>query len=139
MAGEPGPEERAWLLKVVGAVKEYLTEVSEITDHIDFFFSKEVKPEDSKTRQILREEQVPSVFAAAGEHLDALPELTPEAVRADLRRLTKELGLTGRRVYMPLRIALTGRAHGPELYQVIAILGRERVKERLAAALAGRS
>ncbi|BCV23344.1 MAG TPA: glutamate--tRNA ligase [Firmicutes bacterium] len=139
VAGEPGPEERAWLLKVVGAVKEYLTEVSEITDHIDFFFSKEVKPEDSKTRQILREEQVPSVFAAAGEHLDALPELTPEAVRADLRRLTKELGLTGRRVYMPLRIALTGRAHGPELYQVIAILGRERVKERLAAALAGRS
>ncbi|HHY92716.1 MAG TPA: glutamate--tRNA ligase, partial [Firmicutes bacterium] len=137
--GEPGPDERAWLLKLVAAVKENLTEVSEITDQVDFFFTSEVRPEDAKTRQILKEEQVPSVFAATTEHLDALPELTPEAVRADLRRLAKELGLTGRRVYMPLRVALTGRSHGPELYQVIAILGRQRVKERLSAALAGRS
>lgn len=137
--GDPGPEERAWLLKVVSSVKESLTEVGEIVEHVDFYFSGEVKPEDAKTRQILQEEQVPAVFAAAEEHIDALPELTPEAVRAELRRLTKELGLTGRKVYMPLRVALTGRAHGPELYQVIAILGRQKVKERLAAALAGRA
>lgn len=136
--GEPGPGERAWLLKVVQAVRDYLTEVGEIVRHVEFFFTSDVKPQDAKTRQVLREEQVPAVFAAASEHVDALAELTPEAVRADLRRLTKELGLTGRKVYMPLRVALTGRTEGPELHQVIAILGRQRVKERLAAALAAR-
>jgi glutamyl-tRNA synthetase len=35
---------------------------------------------------------------------------------------------------MPLRLALTGEAHGPELAELLPLMGRERVKGRLAVA-----
>ncbi|MGI6605128.1 MAG: glutamate--tRNA ligase [Firmicutes bacterium] len=129
-------EQRPWLLRVVAAVKDGLTELEQIGEQVDFFFTPTVKPQDNKARQVLREEQVPTVFDSVLEHLAALPELTPEAVRTELRRISRELGLTARRVYMPLRVALTGRTQGSELFHVISILGLEKVRERLNAALA---
>jgi glutamyl-tRNA synthetase len=35
---------------------------------------------------------------------------------------------------MPLRLALTGEAHGPELAGLLPLMGRERVAGRLAVA-----
>jgi len=40
-------------------------------------------------------------------------------------------GRKGRELFMPLRLALTGREHGPEMKVVFAMLGRERAKKRL--------
>ncbi len=45
--------------------------------------------------------------------------------------MTKELKLGGKLVYMPIRVALTGQMHGPELYDVIPLLGQENVLKRL--------
>jgi len=65
------------------------------------------------------------------EKLLALEEITPETVKALLKSLTKELKLGGKLVYMPIRVALTGQMHGPDLYLIIAILGKELVVRRL--------
>jgi len=40
----------------------------------------------------------------------------------------------GAALYMPLRAALTGRTHGPELAPLVALMGEDRVAERIAAA-----
>ena len=40
-------------------------------------------------------------------------------------------GRKGRELFMPLRLALTGLDHGPELAQLLPIIGREKVLERL--------
>jgi glutamyl-tRNA synthetase len=40
----------------------------------------------------------------------------------------------GAALYMPLRAALTGHTHGPELAPLVALMGSERVVERIAAA-----
>ena len=41
-------------------------------------------------------------------------------------------GRKGRALFMPLRLALTGLDHGPELAQLLPLIGRERVLERMA-------
>ncbi len=70
----------------------------------------------------------PAFFARAAE----------SAGEDDLRTFAKRLGeATGRRgkaLYLPLRIALTGTAHGPELARVWSLLGPQRRRERLQAA-----
>lgn len=53
-----------------------------------------------------------------------------------LKALTKELKLGGKKVYMPLRVALTGQTHGPELFYIIPILGKEKALARLASSQA---
>jgi glutamyl-tRNA synthetase len=35
-------------------------------------------------------------------------------------------GATGKLLFLPLRLALTGEAHGPELPRIVYVLGRER-------------
>ena len=41
-------------------------------------------------------------------------------------------GRKGKALFMPLRLALTGLDHGPELAQLLPLIGREKVLERLA-------
>ena len=66
------------------------------------------------------------------------PYLSPDDARdllADYRRRGKErLALSPRELLMPLRQALTGRDHGPELHFVLAALEAGETLERLAAA-----
>ena len=45
-------------------------------------------------------------------------------------------GHKGKELFMPLRLALTGLDHGPELAQLLPLIGREKVLERLLAATA---
>ena len=40
-------------------------------------------------------------------------------------------GRKGKALFMPLRLALTGLDHGPELAQLLPLIGRERALERL--------
>ena len=42
-----------------------------------------------------------------------------------------ETGLSGRNLFMPLRLALTGHEHGPELKALLPLIGRERALQRL--------
>ena len=55
-----------------------------------------------------------------------------EAVR---ERITTGNGLSARRLLMPLRVALTGHEHGPELHYVLGALDRAATIDRLRAAL----
>jgi glutamyl/glutaminyl-tRNA synthetase len=48
-----------------------------------------------------------------------------------------DTGRKGAALYMPLRAALTGTTHGPELAPLVAFMGAERTLERLEAAGAG--
>ncbi len=52
-------------------------------------------------------------------------------VNAVLAEMKKTLGLSGKKLFMPLRLALTGQTHGPELAQIATLLGQKKIKERL--------
>ncbi len=41
-------------------------------------------------------------------------------------------GRKGKALFMPLRLALTGLDHGPELAQLLPLIGRQKALERLA-------
>jgi nondiscriminating glutamyl-tRNA synthetase len=66
-------------------------------------------------------------LAAYAQHGAALQPLVE-----DLKRRT---GLKGKHLFMPLRAALTGETHGPELARVIDLMAPERVRHRLRAAV----
>ncbi|MHA1559714.1 MAG: glutamate--tRNA ligase [Alphaproteobacteria bacterium] len=73
--------------------------------------------------------------------LDAAIALLPEGPWDEVtfgawtKALKAETGLRGRALFMPLRLALTGFDHGPELAQLLPFIGRRDTLARLAAAL----
>jgi glutamyl-tRNA synthetase len=79
---------------------------------------------------------------AAGADFFAQAQLAWSAIPGDFRAWTRAVGTAtarkGAALYMPLRAALTGRTHGPELAPLVALMGNDRVAGRLAEA-GGRS
>lgn len=81
------------------------------------------------------------VFALAKETFAAMKNEylpVPEA-REVLRRLVeaaKQQGIKGKAIYHPLRVALTGREEGPDLYYLVGGLGKSVLLSRLERAAA---
>lgn len=80
-------------------------------------------------------EEERGVVAAAGPGFYAAAVAALEASGADLKRLAKSVaertGLKGAAVYKPLRVALTGRVHGPELAPLLELIGPQEALKRL--------
>ncbi|HEX6926252.1 MAG TPA: glutamate--tRNA ligase [Longimicrobiaceae bacterium] len=70
-------------------------------------------------------------ITAVRARLEALPEWTEADVDAAIRGAGKDIGIRGRALFQPVRLALTGEEHGPELGRVAYLLGRERALARL--------
>lgn len=51
-----------------------------------------------------------------------------------LNDMKQSLGISGKKLFMPLRIALTGKLHGPELLHIAELLGQKKLKHRLGYA-----
>ena len=63
-----------------------------------------------------------------------LPAWTLEALEAATRSLATETGVKAGDVITPARVALTGRKAAPGIFEVMWLLGRDRVVARLEAA-----
>ena len=85
-------------------------------------------PPDDDLAQVLRQAG-PGFFAAALEALDT----TGTDLKALARELKARTGRKGAELYMPLRIALTGRRDGPELAPLLAALPDATLRSRLRA------
>ena len=71
-------------------------------------------------------------FCAAAARV--LPEgpVTETTWKAWTDAIKNETGMKGRALFMPLRLALTGQDHGPELAPLLPLIGREKIIRRLA-------
>ena len=81
-----------------------------------------------------------AILKEAGESFFIAAEAAVKQHGLDLKAILDELKTTlsvaGKKLFMPLRIALTGEQHGPELVQIANLLGQEKMRERINEALA---
>ncbi|MCB1581052.1 MAG: glutamate--tRNA ligase [Rhodospirillales bacterium] len=67
--------------------------------------------------------------------LSLLPETpwSPETWGQWTKAVKEDTGRKGKALFMPLRQAITGMDHGPELDKLLLLIGPDKVKERLSA------
>lgn len=91
------------------------------------------KPElTTEAAEVMAAESVPGLVALFVEKIAAMETIEPAAVKAAIKACGKELGLKGAGLFMPLRIALTGSQHGPDIDKLAALMGKEIILGRLA-------
>ena len=93
---------------------------------VDVLFG-ELPPLEAELRSVV-DRAGPAFFAAAVESL----AITGPELPALARELKSRTGRKGRDLYMPLRVALTGRRDGPELGPLLAAVPRPLLHQRLA-------
>ena len=71
------------------------------------------------------------------EFAKAAAALVPDDIKSDtwsgfVASVKEKTGKTGKNLFMPLRLALTGQAHGPDMSQIFALIGSDKAKKRLS-------
>ncbi len=74
------------------------------------------------------------LLAATRETLTTLADFTPGPMEESLRQLAEQKGVGGGKIFQPLRVALTGLAVSPGIFDVMVMLGKERTLSRIARA-----
>lgn len=116
------------------------------------FFLETVRPNSAFPREILEwaecfykevtvdfwDEEGRAICQAAGKELFHSIHEAVDAWGADFPKIMDHMkskhSLQGKALFHPLRVLLTGRVYGPNLGQVCALLGPERINERLKVA-----
>ncbi|HAH09008.1 MAG TPA: glutamate--tRNA ligase, partial [Alphaproteobacteria bacterium] len=71
-----------------------------------------------------------AILAAAAE---TLPDgvLTEESWAPWTQAIAAKTGAKGKMLFQPLRLALTGKPHGPEMKKLLPLIGRDETLKRL--------
>jgi len=124
-------ERYEWLKILVATVREGLSNVSEIVDKVDIFFNDKVEVEDEEALEVLKWEETPTVLNALKEEVENAQEITEELSKTIMKKIQKSTGVKGKKLFMPVRVALSGKIHGPELVSIIYLLGKQNVLKRI--------
>ncbi len=74
------------------------------------------------------------LLGALRERLGAQAEWGTAALEEDLRQLAEARGVSGGKLFQPLRVALTGLTVSPGIFDVLVLMGRDLTLRRLDAA-----
>lgn len=123
-------EENTWVRKLISLYHEQLSYGAEIVELTELFFKEQIEY-NQEAKEVLAEEQVPEVMASFAGQLERLESFTPDEIKVAIKAVQKETGHKGKKLFMPIRVAVTGQTHGPELPQSIELLGKETVLNRI--------
>lgn len=113
--------------KLVELYKPQMKSVDEIIPLTDLFFSDFPELTEAE-REVMMGETVPTVLEAFKAKLEAMTDdkFVTENIFPQIKAVQKETGIKGKNLFMPIRIAVSGEMHGPELPDTIFLLGREK-------------
>jgi len=89
-----------------------------------FDFSAERSLENANIRAELHTAEARAVVSALASELAGLPRLDRESFRAAANRVKARTSQKGKGLFHPIRLALTGRAEGPELDLAVPAIDR---------------
>ena len=125
-----------YLNGAVALEQERLKNLAEAQEALDFFYAADVTPEP---RLLVAKKQTPAdslrALEQTLERLSGLEEWEIGPVESCLRGLAADLGWKAGQLFMPIRVAVTGKTATPPLFESMVALGRERSLKRLQAAI----
>jgi glutamyl-tRNA synthetase len=119
---------------VVEALRERAKTMKEMASSSLFFFGEPVMDEKAVAKHLTPEAR--ALLGELRESFIAAGEWTAPALHAALQSFAEARTLGLGKVAQPLRVAVTGGTVSPPIDATLALLGRERVLQRLGRALA---
>ncbi|MDD5505121.1 MAG: glutamate--tRNA ligase [Candidatus Omnitrophica bacterium] len=128
--------DRQWLEGVVKSFQTRFCNIDEFIEKSKFLFvDKPAFDPQAKDQYLGSPDQLKRLKLLA-QKLDTISDFSPSAVETAVRGLSDELGVKPADIIHPARVALTGASAAPGIFDVICLIGKKKVIERLLSACA---
>lgn len=117
---------------VIAAVKEKVRLLAEVPHAIDFLITDTA---ESDPEAIAKAKANPNSaqLSALADRMASLSDWSADIAKQAINEVSAENGAKPSQLMFPVRVALSGRAHGPDLGDIFEILGKENTVARLKA------
>ncbi len=123
-----------WRTMFVRTLGDRVRTLADAADVGAFVLVESPAMESEAWLELLAKPAADARLVALAERVAGDPQWSLASLEAATRSLAAELGLKPGEIIAPARVALTGRKAAPGIFEVMWLLGRERVQARLAAA-----
>ena len=129
-----------YLGAILPLVQERIDTLADFAAYADFFFVGDVTIDDATLPKLVAKGRTSQQTAKAfrlllEDHLDAILEWNAAAIESAMRGFCEANDWTPKELFMPVRIAVTGRTATPPLFETMEVLGKPRCRWRLRRAM----
>jgi len=122
---------QAWYDKALLALHDNITFFGQLKEKLAVFDA----PSAYEDIALLREASSQTVLKKLESILSNVLQFSGENYSDIVDQIKKETGIKGKSLFMPIRLALTGACHGPEMKRVADVVGKEEALVRIEKAL----
>jgi len=130
-----GQQDFEYLKKVVMALRERLTLIPDIVPLSRYFFFDDYDYDEKAVAKYFTGEQNKKIIETLSARLEQVNPYTKDKIEPVFKGLAEEMGLKLGMIIHPCRLALTGTLQSPPMYDLVEILGKQKVSQRLNKAL----
>jgi len=121
--------------RVISTLNARSKTLAEMAQSALFYYQEEIVYEEDAARKLLTVEALVPLKSLTAK-LEALEDYSEPSLEAVFKTVTEETGLKLGKIAQPVRVALSGRTASPGIFEITAIIGKERVLARLRKAMA---
>lgn len=125
----------AQVMKLVDLYRERIRVLSDISEVTKFFFEDKVNYQAEAVDKFVKTADGRQVLTMVRDGVLPISEFNTASLEPVLRQVAESKGLKFQGVAQPIRVALTGTTVSPGIFEVMELLGKERVLERINACL----
>jgi glutamyl-tRNA synthetase len=121
--------------QAVGTLKARSKTLIEMAENALFYFQDDVTYEEKGDKQFLKRNILELLEGLLGR-LEKTPDFNQSGLEKTFVTFLEEKEIKLGKVAQPLRVALTGKTVSPGIFEVMEVLGKESVLQRLSKAIA---
>ena len=131
-----GQFSRQFISRIVPLLQERMERLDQFVEKAEFFFGSELEYDSSLLiGKKMTVDGMVTAFNELTDELDNLLDWTPENIEHTLRTYCETAGVKPRGLFMPVRIAVTGRKASPGLFESMEVVGKPLTQARMRQAI----
>lgn len=135
MTAQEAGNKYEWFKLAVETVRESMDYLSVFPEKIQMFLESYPQKVDEDAAEFMKNEHMKQLSECLEEKLQAMEEeFSPEDVKAMLKEIQTQTGIKGKNLFMGSRVLLTGHMHGSDINNMLSLIGKQALIERLNSA-----
>jgi glutamyl-tRNA synthetase len=127
--------DKEWLIKAIDTLKERSKTLLELAGSLRYYIEEDVEYNVKAKEKFLNEKYISNLLEVR-DALNGADNFTAAGIEKIFTSLVGKLNTKLGSVAQPVRVAVTGKAESPGIFEVLEIVGREKALKRLDKAIA---